>query len=163
MNTAHLVKSTLAAAICAASALATSATRAEAYAEEVFGKSGPFIIHRIFEGSEFNRCAATLKPGKNMLRIAYTFDHVYSISVPGVRKAKSLTMDFNDMESFSFPAKTDGKRTWAAWDEFAVNVLKNSQESINISVGGRDFSWNIGRTSMRQVLAAVEDCVAQSQ
>ena len=45
-------KSTLAAAICTMSALATSATRAEAYAEEVFGKSGPFIIHRIFEGKK---------------------------------------------------------------------------------------------------------------
>jgi hypothetical protein len=42
-------------------------------------------------------------------------------------------------------------------------VLKNAQESINISVGGKDFSWDIGSTSMRQVLAAVEDCVAQSQ
>lgn len=162
MNMAHLVKSVLAAAIVTTSALATSATRADA-ADEVFGKSGPFIIHRIYDDNGFNRCAATLQPGKNMLRIAYTFDHVYSISVPGVRKSNSLTMDFNDMETFSFPAKTDGKRTWAAWDDLAVNVLKNAQESINISVGGRDFSWNIGRTSMRQVLASVEDCVAASQ
>lgn len=142
--------------------LAGTFTRAEA-ADEVYGKKGPFTIHRIYANGGFHRCAATLQPGKNMLRIAYTFEHLYSISVPGVRKSKSLTMDFNDMESFSFPAKTDGERTWATWDDAAVNVLKNAQESINISVGGKDFSWNIGNTSMRQVLAVVEDCVAQSQ
>ncbi len=162
MTIEKTLKAALVAAICTASILATSVTRAEAE-DEVFGKSGPFTIHRIYDNNGFNRCAATLQPGKNMLRIAYTFDHVYSISVPGVRKSNSLTMDFNDMESFSFPAKTDGKRTWAAWNDLAVNVLKNAQESINISVGGRDFSWNIGRASMRQVLASVEDCVAASQ
>jgi hypothetical protein len=136
---------------------------AAGYSEEVVEKAGPFIIHRIFEKGIFNRCAATLQPGKNMLRVAYTVDHVYSISVPGVRKSENLQMDFNDMESFSFRAATNGERTWAAWGSPAVETLRNARESINISVGGRDFSWNIGNTSMRRVMAAVEDCVQNSQ
>lgn len=161
MNILCHIKAALAAACLAATALAATAVRAETYEEEV-GRSGPFLIHRVYENGNFHRCIATLKPGNNALRIAFTVDQTYVVSVPGVRKSNAVNMDFNDMESFSFSAKSNGKRSWAVWDDAAVNVLKNAQESINISVDGRDFSWSIGGTSMRKVLATVEDCVQEA-
>ena len=163
MKILHNLKAKLFSAIVIGATLASAPVSAGAYSEEVAEKVGPFVIHRIFDDGNFNRCAATLQQGKNFLRVAQRYDGVYSISVPGVRKSKKLVMDFHDMESFSYPANTDGNRTWAAWDNFGVETLKNAQESINISVGGRDFSWNIGKTSMRRVMAAVEDCVQNSR
>jgi hypothetical protein len=163
MKTAKNLKSIVLSAIFTVATFTANHAAAAGYREEEVERLGPFIIHRIFEKGVFHRCAATLQPGKNMLRVAWTLDHVYSISVPGTKKGKKLTMDFNDMESFSFPAATNGVRTWAAWDNAAVETLRGTQESINISVNGKDFSWNIGNTSMRRVMAAVEDCVQHSQ
>lgn len=161
MTIFYRMKAALVAALALASTLTATVAWAETYEEEA-GRSGPFLIHKVYENGSFHRCIATLKPGKNALRIAWTIDHTYVVSVPGVRKSNSVTMDFIGMETFSFPAKSNGTRAWAVWDDPGVQALLNTTESINIAVDGRDFSWNIGNTSMVDVLAAVEDCVHAS-
>lgn len=123
-------------------------------------KVGPFTIDYITEKGKFDRCAATLSPGPNMLRIAYTKGLIYSISVPGVPvPAKTIDFHFGG-ETFSATPATDPKRirAWAAADPTAINALMSVQGAINITLGSKAYSWPIGRTKMEDVLVALENC-----
>ena len=123
-------------------------------------RSGPFTIDYITEGGKFDRCAATLSPGPNMLRIAYTRNLVYSISVPGV-PVPARTMDFHlNGEVFTVTPQTDPKRVraWAAVDTTLVGALMNVRNTINIDLGNKNYSWPIGRTNLEDVFVALENC-----
>lgn len=123
-------------------------------------KVGPFTIDYITEKGKFDRCAATLSPGPNMLRIAYTKGLVYSISVPGVPvPAKTIDFHFGG-ETFSATPSTDPKRirAWAAVDPTAINALMTVQGTIDITLGSKAYSWPIGRTKMEDVMVALENC-----
>lgn len=121
---------------------------------------GPFTIDYITEKGKFDRCAATLSPGPNMLRIAYTRGLVYSISVPGLPvPAKTIDFHFGG-ETFSATPSTDPKRirAWAAVDPTAINALMTVQGTIDITLGSKAYSWPIGRTKMEDVMVALENC-----
>lgn len=123
-------------------------------------KVGPFTIDYITEKGKFDRCAATLSPGPNMLRIAYTKGLNYSISVPGLPvPAKTIEFHFGG-ESFSATPATDAKRirAWAGVDPMVINALMTVQDTINISLGSKFYSWPIGRTKMEDVMVALENC-----
>lgn len=123
-------------------------------------KAGPFAIDYITEGGKFDRCAATLSPGPNMLRIAYTRNLVYSISVPGV-PVPAKTMDFHlNGEVFTVTPQTDPKRAraWAAVDTTLIGALMNVRDTIFIDLGAKSYSWPIGRTNLEDVFVALENC-----
>jgi len=124
------------------------------------GQSGPFAIDKVMEKGKFDRCAATLQPGPNMLRIAWNKDHVYTVSVPGAKgMTGKLRMVFkNGAREFSYNAATDGARTWAVIDNPGIEAIMATKGTIRISINEAVYSWPIGRTNMEDVLTAVEDC-----
>ena len=134
--------------------------KAASYKEDKVGKAGPFTIIRIFDDGKFSRCAATMGPNKSMLRIAWTKNHVYSISVPGVKNVNPLIMSI-EMPSgtLSFDAVTNGKRSWAPIDQTSIESFMDIRGKVAISVGESNFAWKIGKISMVDVLVAVENCV----
>lgn len=149
------------AAVAAASAVLVMALPAQAQHRSMTQtKAGPFAIDYITEGGKFDRCAATLSPGPNMLRIAYTKNLVYSISVPGV-PVPARTMDFHlNGEVFTVTPQTDPNRVraWAAVDTTLIGAMMNVRDTINIDLGAKSYSWPIGRTNLEDVFVALENC-----
>jgi len=123
-------------------------------------QSGPFAIDKISEKGRFDRCAATLQPGPNMLRIAWNKDHVYTISVPASKLITGrLKMTFKSgARDLSYNALTDGSRTWATIDTPGIEAIMSTKGTIRININQTPYSWPIGRTNMEDVLSAVEDC-----
>ncbi len=157
MKHAHVM---LAATAALAAPLAWSAAGEAQTGTLSQSKVGPFTIDYITEKGKFDRCAATLSPGPNMLRIAYTRALVYSISVPGV-PVPARTIDFHfGGETFSATPATDPKRirAWAAVDPTVINALMTVQGTIDITLGSKAYSWPIGRTKMEDVMVALENC-----
>lgn len=143
-----------------AAALAAPGPAAAQHRSMTQTKAGPFLIDYITEGGKFDRCAATLSPGPNMLRIAYTKDLVYSISVPGV-PVPAKTMDFHlNGEVFTVKPQTDPKRVraWSAVDTVLIGAFMNVRNTIDIDLGAKSYSWPIGRTNMETVFVALENC-----
>jgi hypothetical protein len=146
-------------AVIAASTAAFPAAMAQS-GSMTQSRVGPFAIDYVTEKGMFDRCAATLSPGPNMLRIAYTKGLAYSISVPGVPvPAKTIDFHFGG-ETFSSVPATDPKRTraWAAVDPMVINALMSVTGTIDISLGSKAYSWPIGRTRMEDVMVALENC-----
>lgn len=124
------------------------------------GRSGPFAIDYVIENGQFDRCAATLSPGPNMLRIAYTRNLAYSISVPGVPvPARTITFLFGPRPWVKTPA-TDPKRVraWAAVGTDTIEALMKVKDKIAIDLGDKQYRWPIGRTDMTAVMVALENC-----
>ena len=130
------------------------------------GQAGPFIIDRIDENGAFDRCAATLQPGPNMLRISWNKDRVYSMSVPPGPVAKGpliLTIDMGKAGSWSEPAVTNGERAWATLSLATVEKLMAVGNKIVVSLGSKRYEWTIGKTPMTDVFVAMENCVHKAQ
>lgn len=147
-------------AVAAAVLIAAAVPAVAQHRSMTQSKAGPFAIDYITEGGKFDRCAATLSPGPNMLRIAYTRNLIYSISVPGV-PVPARTMDFHlNGEVFTVTPQTDPKRVraWATVDTVLIGALMNVRGSIDIDLGGKSYSWPIGRTNMETVMVALENC-----
>ena len=126
------------------------------------GEVGPFIIHKISDKGVFNRCAATLQPGKSMLRIAWNKDHDYFISVPtppGSRAPVMLSLNLGRAGARTLEARITGERTSAKLDNGAVDALMKIKRRIAVDVGPAHFVWPIGNVSMETVFQKVEDCV----
>ena len=116
---------------------------------------GVFSLHKTWTNGKFFRCALTLEPGPSMLRIFWNKDHVYSISVPPAPKgpgALMMRIPMGKAGSYSFDAKTDGKRGWANIDAESIGKFMDLKKQIVIDIGGAHYDWRIGATKL-------EDCV----
>lgn len=154
------LRSACGAVVMAVAMLATTVPAVAQHRSMTQTKAGPFAIDYITEGGKFDRCAATLSPGPNMLRIAYTRNLIYSISVPGV-PVPARTMDFHlNGEVFTVTPQTDAKRVraWATVDTTLVGALMNVRNTIDIDLGAKSYSWPIGRTNLEDVFVALENC-----
>lgn len=123
-------------------------------------RSGPFAIDYVVENGRFDRCAATLSPGPAMLRIAYTKDLAYSISVPGVGKpVRTITFLFGS-RPWAKPAATDpkGLRAWSAVGTDTIDALMKVTGTIAIDLDTKQYRWPIGITRMEDVMVALETC-----
>ena len=70
-------------------------------------KAGVFVIDKINEKGKFDRCALTLEPGPNMLRIAWNANHDYAMSVPTGPKSPGpllMRVDLGKAGTFSAAA-----------------------------------------------------------
>ena len=154
--------------ICAGTVMGTPATAANV--NEKFGVVGPFEIIRIYEGGgqDYTRCAASMGKGNGMLRISYTHDGKTVISVPGVSRRANLMMyvtPSGNENDLSFAAETDSNRSWAEIDNNQLKIFLRIKKTIEVQVGqsgtpgAKTFSWNIGNTSLTDVLAKVKQCV----
>ena len=136
---------------------------ATAMAQEVkIGQVGVFAVHKISAGGKFSRCALTLEPGPSMLRISWNKDHEYSISVPPPPKSPGRLMmqiSMGKAGSYSFDAKTDGKRAWATIDAGSIDPFMDLKKQIVIDVGGAHYVWQIGATKLEDAFVKLEDCV----
>ncbi len=125
-------------------------------------KVGPFNIDAISVNGKLDRCAATLQPGPNMLRIALVrSNNVFSISVPPAPSTGGplvMHLDLGAAGSMSFPATMNSERAWAAVNSDAITKMQAVRKNIVITLGSKRFSWPIGNASMAQVISAVESC-----
>ena len=124
--------------------------------------AGPFAIDYITEGGRFDRCAATLSPGANMLRIAYNKDLKYSISVPSVpapTPIKTISLHLG-REMQTVAATTDPRRirAWGTFSPDAITALMDVKGTIAIDLGAKQYRWPIGRTNLENVMITLEDC-----
>ncbi len=145
---------------CAAS---LTGTESLANTNQKFGNVGPFEIIRIYEGNDYTRCAASMGKGNGMLRISYTYDGKTIVSVPGTKKSDTLIMYMDPPGDvgydLSFPAKSDGSRSWADIDTQQLKTVLRIKKVISVQIDGKKFAWNIGNTSLVDVLAKVKQCV----
>ena len=153
--------------LCGSAALVSAATPVFAqYSAAKVGQVGPFIIERINEAGKFERCAASLQPGANMLRISWDKNRVYSISVPPVSVPRGpliLTIETDKAGNWSQEALTNGQRAWAVLPNPTVEKLMSVRQKIVVRIGDKRFEWAIGNTSMEDVFVAIEACLRKVQ
>lgn len=129
--------------------------------DTTFGKVGPFLIQKVAIGGKFDRCAATLEPGPSMLRIAFNSKREYTFSIPaGPKTPGPLTMqiDLGKGAKLSYPAGTDGKRTWVIVPLADVTKIMDIKKTITVKAGSSQNSWQIGNIDLVDVFAKMEDC-----
>lgn len=147
--------------VSAAVAMLSLAGTAQAQSRSMTqSKVGSFSIDYVTEKGRFDRCSATLSPGPNMLRIAYTKDLAYSISVPGVNPpAKTITFLFGKRPWVMTPATDPARvRAWSAVGTDVIEGLMAVKGTIAIDLGNKQYRWPIGATKMEDVMGAIEDC-----
>ncbi len=123
-------------------------------------KVGPFTIDYITEGGRFDRCAATHSPGSNMLRMAYTKDLEYRISVPGMPANAQHMMIHLESTGELLNVNNDGraKRAWATVSSEIITEMLSLKGEIVIDLDDKQYVWPIGRTNMEDVFVALETC-----
>jgi hypothetical protein len=123
-------------------------------------KVGTFAIDYVTEKGRFDRCAATLSPGPNMLRIAYTKDLKYSITVPGVNPpANTITFLFGKRPWVMTPSTEPNRaRAWSTVGADVIEAFMNVKGTIAIDLGNKQYRWPVGSTNLTDVMAKLEDC-----
>jgi hypothetical protein len=123
-------------------------------------KVGAFTIDYITEGGRFDRCAATTSQGSNTLRIAYSKDLKYAISVPGTpANAKKMMIHLGSiLEMVNVNNDRRAKRAWAVVSGEIITEMLSLKNEIMIDLDDEQYTWPIGRTNMEDVLVALENC-----
>ena len=133
---------------------------AQDYRQENAGRAGNAAVIRIFEGGSFNRCAAHIGGDGNMLRIAFTKERVYTLSVPSTPTARAphvLTLLLNPGGRRGLPGATGGTRAWATVDLQTIEAMMGARGPIVVEYGRNRYSWDLG-APVATVLQAVETC-----
>lgn len=158
------MRALIAGSMAGAIALLAASPASAASRSQTIRRIGPFTIDKVWEGNRFDRCAATLKGAAGELRIAQNTNQVFAVSVPGVAKTDPflMTLDLGPQGMMTFDANGNKIRAWARIDTEALAAILELRNVIKVEVGNKRFSWNIGNTSMNDVMIAVESCVEAS-
>ncbi len=128
--------------------------------DERVGQYGPFSILRVYDGNDTTRCVAATGSGQSTMRVSVSYDKKYAISVPGVRRNNKLLMYVEppDGDDISFPALSDGNRSWGSLDAAQFRNFLRIKNNIVITVDGVTFSYPIGSTSLSELNKRLEQC-----
>ncbi|WP_203075416.1 hypothetical protein [Falsiroseomonas ponticola] len=144
-----------------AMALASAAPAvAQTYRQQLVGRAGHAAIIRVFENGVFQRCAATNGQAGALLRIAFTRDRAFSLSVPASASAQAphvltLVLAAGGRRDLAGAASND--RAWAEIDARTVEALVASSGPLVIQYGRHRYSWDTG-APMRDILLALQAC-----
>ncbi|NKC32419.1 hypothetical protein [Falsiroseomonas selenitidurans] len=133
------------------------------YRQEPAGRIGSGDVIRIFENGRFHRCsAAFFDSNRNMLRIAFTAQREYGLSIPQVvvQRGQPLRISVNSTGSGNHVANAQGNqggRAWRALDLQTVERMMDFRGPLMVQAASTRYHWNLG-TSVRNVLVAIENC-----
>jgi hypothetical protein len=128
--------------------------------EDKVGQVGPFTILRVYDGNDTTRCVAALGSGTSLFRFSISYDKKYAISVPGVAKSNKLIMYIEppDGDDISFPARSDGDRTFGDVDAKQFRNFLRIKNQIVVMVENKRFAFPIGNTALPEVARKTEEC-----
>lgn len=148
--------------LATAAVLAVMTTLPLHAAETKVGRVGDFDILAISEKGKFNRCAASSKNGSGMLRLAFTAGREYSLSIPGIKGKgpgpMSVTFDGGFVFDLDGTGANDG-RAWVFLDLGVVEAFLSATESLDVTFGGRRYTWALYNQPMEDMFEALENCV----
>jgi hypothetical protein len=140
-------------------------TASYAITTEKFSTVGSFDVVRAYDGNDYTRCYATLGSGRTMVRFGYSIvTKQFAITVPGNRKFKGVTMYVEplDGDDLTFPAESDGTRTWAFMGVRGAQQLERFlrvRDKITVHIDNASYNFPIGKTSMTEVANQLQQCV----
>ena len=155
--------------VCVVAGVLTLTTAAQAqYKQQNAGQVGNFAILKISEdgGRSVDRCAASMGPANNMLRIAFVArSRVHSLSIPGVpgsgNALMTITLDGRNVFTYQAAGAND-QRAWVGLDYGVVDAIMAAKKSIAVNFAGRNFAWSLAGQNMEMVMQAVSNCVSGS-
>ncbi|WP_439548455.1 hypothetical protein [Falsiroseomonas sp.] len=138
---------------------AAASAAAQNHRQQLVGRTGHAAIIRVFENGTFQRCAASNGNAAALLRIAFTRDRAFSISVPATPplQAPHVLTVFTAAGRRDLAGAASGDRAWAELDPRTADALMASTGPLVIQFGRHRYSWDAGMP-MRDIMLALEAC-----
>lgn len=136
---------------------------AQTHRQQFVGRAGHAAIIRVFENGVFQRCAASNGSVTALMRIAFTRDRAFSISVPAIPplQAPHVLTVFTAAGRRELPGAASGDRAWAELDARTAEALMASRGPLVIEYGRHRYSWEAGMP-MRDIMLALEACTSRA-
>lgn len=129
--------------------------------EVVVGQRGAARIFQIEENGRFSRCAAQFESPHGYMRIAWSRDRTYGITVPSVPQTGPVLLRLVDTPggTITMQAAGGGSRTGARLSSQTVEAVLRIRGRMIVTLDNRRFEYSLGGASMEEILMAVEDCL----